>query len=115
VSDEELLKIPNQASHLLHTSRAEAFALAPLEANACVLSVVGIAEGVIRETVRDGLNGFLVEPDTRSIAAAPSRLLDDPELARRLGEQGSRFVQEEWNVEGCVDRLEAQFLEITSQ
>ena len=115
VSDEELVKILNQASLLLYTSRLEPFGLAPLEANACGLPVVGIAEGGIRETVRDGLNGFLVDPDTKSIAAAASRLLGDPELARRLGEQGSRFVQEQWNVEGCVDRLEAQFLEITSQ
>jgi len=115
VSDEELVKVLNKASLLLYTSHLEPFGLAPLEANACGLPVVGIAEGGIRETVRDGLNGFLVDPDARSIAEATSRLLDDSNLARRLGDQGRAFVQEQWNVEGCVDRLEAQFIEVTSQ
>jgi glycosyltransferase involved in cell wall biosynthesis len=115
VADAELVEILNRASLLLYTSRLEPFGLAPLEANACGLPVVGIAEGGIRETVRDGLNGFLVDPDVKSISRAIGRLLDDPVLARRIGEQGAQYVRERWNVEASVDRLEKNLLEVTSQ
>jgi glycosyltransferase involved in cell wall biosynthesis len=68
IPDAELVAILNKAALLLYTSRLEPFGFAPLEANACGLPVVGIAEGGIRETVQDGVNGFLVEPEAESIA-----------------------------------------------
>ena len=48
VSDAELVTKLNKAALLLYTSRLEPFGFAPLEANACGLPVVGIAEGGIR-------------------------------------------------------------------
>jgi glycosyltransferase involved in cell wall biosynthesis len=113
VSDQELVETLNRAAVLLYTSRLEPFGFAPLEANACGVPVVGIAEGGIRETVRDGLNGFLVDADAKSVAQAASRLLDDKTLARRIGQQAVKYVNEEWHVQGSVDRLEAQLLEVS--
>jgi glycosyltransferase involved in cell wall biosynthesis len=106
IADTELVNILNRATLLLFTSRLEPFGLAPLEANACGLPVVGIAEGGIRETVENGLNGFLVDPEPGNIASAMNRLLDDPALVERLAEQGTLHVQKNWNVEASVDRLE---------
>lgn len=111
VSDSHLVTVLNKASLLLYTSRLEPFGLAPLEANACGLPVVGIAEGGIRETVQDGLNGFLVDPEARSIANAVSRLLEDPALARRMGERAKIHVQQHWDVKRSIDRLESLLLE----
>lgn len=115
LSDLELVAVLNKATLLLYTSRLEPFGLAPLEANACGLPVVGIAEGGIRETVQHGLNGFLVDPDAKSIAAAVSRLIDDPALARRMGDQAKTHVERQWNVEQSIDRLEALLLEVIHQ
>jgi glycosyltransferase involved in cell wall biosynthesis len=106
VADEELVRILNQALVMLYTSRLEPFGLAPLEANACGLPVVGIAEGGIRETVVDGINGLLVEAEAKNIASAVDRLLNDPALTQRLSEQAVDVVQTKWNVEDSVDRLE---------
>ena len=114
VSDAELVATLNKAALLLCTSRLEPFGFAPLEANACGLPVVGIAEGGIRETVQDGINGFLVDADAESIARAANRLLADPALARRMGEQGALDVQANWNVEDSVDRLEKVLLQVVS-
>jgi glycosyltransferase involved in cell wall biosynthesis len=106
VSDAELINTLNRAALLLYTSRLEPFGFAPLEANACGLPVVGIAEGGIRETVQDGVNGFLVEPDAESIAHAAARLLQDPSLAKQLGERAVLHVEQFWNLESSIDRIE---------
>jgi glycosyltransferase involved in cell wall biosynthesis len=114
VSDAELVATLNSAALLLYTSRLEPFGFAPLEANACGLPVVGIAEGGIRETVQDGVNGFLVEPEAESIARAASRLLQNPALARQMGEKAAENVQRSWNVESSIDRLETILLQAVS-
>lgn len=44
------------------------------------------------ELVRDGVNGFVVEPSPRAVAAALDHLAADAGLARRLGEAGRRTV-----------------------
>jgi glycosyltransferase involved in cell wall biosynthesis len=112
VTDVELVEILNKAALLLYTSRLEPFGFAPLEANACGLPVVGVAEGGVRETIRDGLNGFLVDPESESLSRAAERLLQNPELAEKMGADAVSYVQRNWNVEDSVDRLEAILLQV---
>jgi len=114
ISDSELVATLNKAALLLYTSRLEPFGFATLEANACGLPVVGVAEGGIRETVQDGVNGFLVDPEAESIARAARQLLLNPALARQMGEKAAVNVQEIWNVESSVDRLETILLQAVS-
>lgn len=111
LSDDDLVTILNKACLLIYTSKLEPFGFAPLEANACGLPVVAIAEGGIRETVQNGVNGFLVEPETESLASAVSELLQNPTLARQMGERAVTHVQHNWNVESSIDRLEKILLE----
>jgi glycosyltransferase involved in cell wall biosynthesis len=114
VSDAELVETLNRAALLLYTSRLEPFGFAPLEANACGLPVVGIAEGGIRETVQDGVNGFLVEPEAESIARAAGRLLESPALAKQIGAAGVAYVRRDWDVAASVTRLETILLQVAS-
>ena len=114
ISDDELVTKLNKAALLLCTSRLEPFGFAPLEANACGLPVVGIAEGGIRETILDGVNGFLVNPDPESIARAAQSLLLDAGLAMRLGKTAADYVQRQWDVEESVSRLETILLQVAS-
>ncbi|MGH9824012.1 MAG: glycosyltransferase family 4 protein, partial [Blastocatellia bacterium] len=115
ISDAELVTILNRATLLIYTSRLEPFGFAPLEANACGLPVVAVAEGGVRETIKDGINGFLVDPEPVAIARVMTRLLQNPDLARQIGQQAAAHVQEVWNVESSVDRLEACLLEVVSK
>src|SRR6266545_579251 len=58
IDDAELVRLLNRAKIMVYAPHLEPFGLAPLEANACGLPVVAVAEGGVRETVVDGLNGL---------------------------------------------------------
>lgn len=65
-----------------------------LEAAACGLPIVATDVGGCSEVVRDGVNGFLVHPRVpEALAAAISRLLDDPELRADMGRAGRLVAQ----------------------
>ena len=111
IPDSELVSILNRAAMMVYAPRLEPFGFAPLEGNACGLPVVAVAEGGVRETVVHGVNGLLVEHDPRAVAAAIRQLLDHPDYARQLGENGCKIVAERWTGENSVDRLEGRLAE----
>lgn len=108
VTDAELIDLLNRTSAFLYAPRLEPFGLAPLEANACGAPVVAVAEGGVRETIEDGVNGLLVDSDPAQIAVGLDRIMMDTSFARRLGEGGARLVREKWSPSAAMDRLEAQ-------
>jgi len=106
ISDAELVDVLNRAAMMVYAPRLEPFGMAPLEGNACGLPVVAVAEGGIRETIVDGVNGLLVEADPEAMAQAIRHLLEDDDHARALGEAGVRVVDERWSLEAAEQRLE---------
>jgi glycosyltransferase involved in cell wall biosynthesis len=108
ISDEQLIDLLNRASAMLYAPRLEPFGYAPLEAGACGCPVITVFEGGMKETVVDGVNGLVTDPDPAAMAAALTRLLTQPELARRLGSQACRFVEERFSLAGAIDRIEAE-------
>lgn len=112
IEDDELLELMNRAGAMVYTPRLEPFGLAPLEANACGLPVVGVAEGGVRETIVHEANGLLVDHDPKAMAEALGRVLDDPEFAARLGAAGEARVRELWSLEAASRRLESALLEV---
>jgi glycosyltransferase involved in cell wall biosynthesis len=109
IDDESLVDLLNRCRLLLYTSRLEPFGYAPLEANACGAPVVGIAEGGVREIITDGVNGLLRERDPNELAAAVTELLDNPSLARSLGERGATMAPQKFNLDIAVDALIRHF------
>jgi len=112
VSDSELVGILNRARLMVYAPRLEPFGYAPLEANACGLPVVAVAEGGVRETVLDGVNGLVVENDPRQIGDAVRKLCEDDVLRRRLASRGKELVKERWSLLAARDRLEARLLAV---
>jgi len=52
-----------------------------------------------RETVVDGINGFLVPPrDVPALAAAMQRFIDEPALIARMGAESRRLAEERFDV-----------------
>lgn len=84
-----------------------------LESMAAGVPVVATRVGGTPEAVTDGEQGLLVAPgDAQALASAISRVLSDPLLAMRLGNNGRRRVAEEFSFEAVVRRTEALYREL---
>ena len=78
-----------------------------IESLASGTPVVANRVGGVPDVVRDGLDGFLVEPG--DVEGAASRLADlaaDPERRAQLGESGRRRVLRRYSVERLVDDVD---------
>lgn len=101
VPRDQLVELYNNADVLALPSvnRAEAFGMVCLEAMACAKPVIASRLPGVRTVVRDGETGILVEPShVQALSDALLRICADPEYARRLGEAGSRRVQEHYTM-----------------
>jgi glycosyltransferase involved in cell wall biosynthesis len=105
VPHDELVRLMNTAACLVYAPRLEPFGLVPLEAAACRLPVVAVAEGGVRESVVAGVTGFLVD-DEGEFAAAVDRILADPALSYSLRQGAREFVEGKWSAGQALDRLE---------
>jgi glycosyltransferase involved in cell wall biosynthesis len=86
------------------SSHLEGLNTSILDALAMRLPVVGTDAGGIPEIIRDGQTGRLVPArDPGSLAAAICDLIGDREEARRLGEGGRRWVEEEFTCGRMVE------------
>ena len=84
----------------LMTRKVEGFGISLVEASACALPVLAGRTGGIPDAVRHGETGLLVDVDRpQEIQSALRRLLDEPELAARLGRAGRRAVESYYNWE----------------
>lgn len=97
----------------LNLSKHESFGVAVLEASACGIPVVATNVGGLPEVVVPGETGFLVPTDDPQAAAdAVLRIINDPALKKRLGENGRRWVSETYDWNGSVDRLERLYEDV---
>lgn len=82
----DLYAMPNRATE---SGDTEGFGLVFLEAGACAKPVVGGRAGGVPDAILEGETGLLVDGrEPAEIAAAVLRLLRDPELAARMGQNG---------------------------
>ena len=84
-----------QADIYCQPSRTEALSLSIIEAMQYSLPVVASNVGGVSELVSDGINGFLVAPDSPRLLAQKLRiLLTDPELRRSMGQRSSSLLED---------------------
>jgi alpha-maltose-1-phosphate synthase len=87
----EIASLYERASAFVLPTLREAFGLSFLEAMSHALPCIGTRIEAIPEIVEHGETGLLVPArDGRALAEAMLRLLDEPELARAMGEAGRR-------------------------
>jgi glycosyltransferase involved in cell wall biosynthesis len=97
ISDEELAARYANAIALLFAARLEPFGLVCVEAMACGCPVLTVEEGGPRETVVDGVTGFVLPRDPDRFAQKLLQLIQDLELGRRLGANGARRAREQFS------------------
>jgi glycosyltransferase involved in cell wall biosynthesis len=79
-------------------SHEEPFGLVALEAMAMAKPVVATRAGGVPEFLVDGQMGILIEPrDVEGLARAILRLLDNPQLAREMGQRGRQQVEQHFS------------------
>ena len=84
----------------------EGFGIVFLEANACGKPVISGRTGGAIEAVLDQKTGLLINPfNINEIAEATVRLLNDPELASRLGNNGRKRVIEQFAWEDKAKKI----------
>lgn len=109
VPDAELHDWLRRASAMIYTSHLEPFGYAPLEANACGTGVVAVAEGGVRETIVDGVNGLLVPgADPERLGAALQRFTADPGFATGFGRGARAHVETRWSLPHATATLESE-------
>ncbi|TVR52620.1 MAG: glycosyltransferase family 1 protein [Gemmatimonadales bacterium] len=89
-------------------SRQEGFGIVFLEAMAAGLPIVAVRAAAVPEVVQHGKTGILVPPGSPdALSAALLRVLGDPELRRRMGEEGRKRVGA-FGVEKVAERFLAE-------
>jgi starch synthase len=125
LSREELTSLMGSATVFCCPSVYEPFGLVNVEAMACGVPVVASAVGGITEVVEHGTTGLLVpvgagdeagdQTFAEDLAGAICRLLDDPELARKMGEAGRQRVVEQFSWRQVAARTTALYEQVLGQ
>lgn len=93
--------VQRRSTGIVQRSRAEGFGLTVTEAGWKAKPVVASSVGGISYQVEHGRTGFLVSDidDLHAMGAALNRVISDPELARRLGENARDRVREKFLID----------------
>lgn len=97
------------ATMLVMPSQHETFGHTYLEAWAAGRPVIAGDIAPLHEVVREGVDGLHARNEPRAIADAILRLLEDPALARRMGEAGRQRLRERWTWPLVAERTEQAY------
>jgi glycosyltransferase involved in cell wall biosynthesis len=98
------------------TSRSEGTPVALIEAAASGTPVVATGVGGVPDVVRDRKTGLLVPPgDPVAVAAQLLTLLQDPQGAQKMGEEGASWVQGRFSQERLADDLTRLYGELLAR
>lgn len=111
---EDVPALISQMEILVHASvTAEPFGQVVIEGMAAAKPVVATAGGGVLEIVLDGVTGLLVPMnDVNGMSQAIGRLLENPELARQMGQRGYARVMEQFTIRQTVDKIERVYDEV---
>ncbi|HBR21120.1 MAG TPA: glycosyltransferase family 1 protein [Nitrospiraceae bacterium] len=91
----------------------EALGTSFIEAMAMGKPVIGADVGGVSEVIKNGVNGYLVEPDNPlALAEAIIKMLKDREAARLMGTEGRKIVEKDYTVEKMCERMYAIYLSL---
>jgi glycosyltransferase involved in cell wall biosynthesis len=97
-------------------SYREGFPRSLMEASAMSKPTVASDVSGCRQAVVEGHNGYLVPVrDSRALASKLKLLLDDSELAARLGANGRTLAEERFDVSKVIERLRACYAELLAR
>jgi glycosyltransferase involved in cell wall biosynthesis len=91
----------------------EAFGIATVEAMGCGKPVIGTNVGGIPDIIDNGINGYLVKPkDPKSLADKIAFLIGNPCLMKKMGKEGRRIAEENFDMEKRIDKVLTVYSEL---
>ena len=94
ISEDDKVKLYQQAAVLVENSIKEGWGLIVMEANACATPVVAARSPGLVDSVQDGKTGFLYEyGNVSELTERLGQLLDDVQLRRTMGEAGVEWAR----------------------
>jgi glycogen(starch) synthase len=116
ISPDDVAREINDSTVVVMPSRfGEAFGLVALEAAQMARPVIASRVGGLPEVVWDERTGLLVEPDTPSaLADAMLRVLEDRDLAARLGRSGREHAAR-FTIDRYTDEYDSLYRQLTEE
>lgn len=74
--------------------------------------VIACNSGGPVETIKDGETGFLCDPTPQKFSLAMAKLIQDPTMAKRMGEEAWRHVTESFSTKIFGQRLNQYIFDI---
>jgi len=106
---EDIIRLLSGCQFFVLPSRREGFGIVILEAMASKRAVVATEVGGPAEIIKDGENGILAKSlDSKSLAKAITYLLENPEMRKKMGENGRKLVEEKYT----WDKIVSKYLKI---
>ncbi len=91
--------LANSTVFVLPSFHREGLPRSILEAMATGRAIITTDAPGCRETVIQGVNGFLIAPrDAGALASAMAKFIEDPALANRMGAESRRLAEQKFNV-----------------
>ena len=110
VADGAMRQILTRSNVFAMPSRGEGFGLAYLEAMRCGLPCIGSDADAASEVISDGYTGRIVRAsDISALAAAIAGLLEQPTMARAMGERGRIREREVFSFSSFRERVALAF------
>lgn len=106
ISHDKIPDYHNAIDIFVNASHYESFGVAVLEASASGRPVIASNTGGLKEVVIDNVSGFLTKlKDVNDIAEKLETLIRNPHLRNQMGEDGRKFVIENYEWKSCVKRM----------
>jgi glycosyltransferase involved in cell wall biosynthesis len=114
VSNEKKLELLRNSRALVFPSTIEGFGLVIIEAFALRKPVVASNLGPMSEIIDDNINGFLVAPnDINSWSSKISFLLNNPQIAKQMGEAGNAKFLTKYTIKNTMDGFEKLYASLS--
>jgi glycosyltransferase involved in cell wall biosynthesis len=105
--DNQMAKIYSESLTTLCLSSNEPFGLMAIESMACETPVLAVDEGGFRETVVDGVTGFLLPRDPKVFVKKIEYLIANPKVAKKKGKAGRKHVMKNFSWERHGKQVES--------
>ncbi len=94
----------------LFASNREGLPQVLVQANAVGVPILAFEAEGVRDMVRDGYNGYVFPyGDVAGMTAALERFIQNPDLARRMGQQGPSLVDDRWEIATMQRKTQALY------